>query len=593
LDITAEDSENLPDIVSGLILHNTFDVNASDNSGNNYHGTLINGATVDTNTATNQFGDGKLSLDGRNDYIDLSSHVANFDSLAQGTIAVWIYTDKVTGTPVIFQASDSGDYDSRLALKRNRDELEFFINDGVNEKLEFRTTSTNLTVDTWNHVVVTVDGAGNKVYVNGEQQSVSYTTGSASTSRFFNDVSELDFLGWGVDKYNASAGGGFFDFGGSDDPSFVEHFDGFLDDGRIYDRALTSSQVAALYSLTTTSGPQTFTVTNTLDDGSTGSLRWAIEQANANLGADTIDFDIPGNGTQVINLGADLPSIIEQVEIDGTTQTDWAEQSFMPIVIDGNDIANDIFTFSAAADDSEVRGLVVRDSAQHAIVIEAGASDITVAGNWLGRYGSDGSIAAGEDNAGSGVYIFGDNNTIGGTTDADRNVIHDAYYSSGVELDGSTATNNAVEGNYFGTGIDGNTTVDNTFEGYGVHLNNGASENTIGGATEAHGNVFGGIHEGVRFDSNTTSNNSVFNNNFGLGADGSTLLRVEAASVRIQDATNNVIGAPGLGNTFVSTVNHLDHLKLIGAHGTIIQSNIIGTDSTNTLFGGGRQCNHQ
>jgi hypothetical protein len=35
----------------------------------------------------------------------------------------------------------------------------------------------------------------------------------------------------------------------------------------------------------------TFTVLNTLGDGTTGSLRWAIAQANANAGADTIDFD--------------------------------------------------------------------------------------------------------------------------------------------------------------------------------------------------------------------------------------------------------------------------------------------------------------
>ena len=34
-----------------------------------------------------------------------------------------------------------------------------------------------------------------------------------------------------------------------------------------------------------------FTVTNTLDDGSTGSLRWAVAQANATSGANTIDFD--------------------------------------------------------------------------------------------------------------------------------------------------------------------------------------------------------------------------------------------------------------------------------------------------------------
>jgi hypothetical protein len=36
--------------------------------------------------------------------------------------------------------------------------------------------------------------------------------------------------------------------------------------------------------------PSTFTV-NTLGDGSVGSLRWAVGQANTSAGADTIAFD--------------------------------------------------------------------------------------------------------------------------------------------------------------------------------------------------------------------------------------------------------------------------------------------------------------
>src|SRR5262245_55608949 len=37
--------------------------------------------------------------------------------------------------------------------------------------------------------------------------------------------------------------------------------------------------------------PATFTVLNTLDDGSTGSFRWAVGQANTTAGADSINFD--------------------------------------------------------------------------------------------------------------------------------------------------------------------------------------------------------------------------------------------------------------------------------------------------------------
>ena len=67
---------------------------------------------------------------------------------------------------------------------------------------------------------------------------------------------------------------------------------------------------------------QTFTVTNTLDDGSTGSLRWAINSVNADigLGVDTIAFDIPGPGVHTIAVGSPLPVVGRPVAIDGYTQ---------------------------------------------------------------------------------------------------------------------------------------------------------------------------------------------------------------------------------------------------------------------------------
>ena len=39
----------------------------------------------------------------------------------------------------------------------------------------------------------------------------------------------------------------------------------------------------------------TFTVDNTLDDGSTGSLRWAVGLANSTSGDNTIDFGLPSS----------------------------------------------------------------------------------------------------------------------------------------------------------------------------------------------------------------------------------------------------------------------------------------------------------
>ena len=53
----------------------------------------------------------------------------------------------------------------------------------------------------------------------------------------------------------------------------------------------------------------TFTVTTNADSGA-GSLRQAITDANANPGADTINFNIPGAGVHTIVLTTWLPNLV-------------------------------------------------------------------------------------------------------------------------------------------------------------------------------------------------------------------------------------------------------------------------------------------
>jgi hypothetical protein len=62
----------------------------------------------------------------------------------------------------------------------------------------------------------------------------------------------------------------------------------------------------------------TFTVTSLSDDGTTGTLRWAITQANATAGDDTIGFDGSLNGT--ITLTSNLPGVTDTVTINGNGQ---------------------------------------------------------------------------------------------------------------------------------------------------------------------------------------------------------------------------------------------------------------------------------
>src|SRR5215213_3791273 len=74
-----------------------------------------------------------------------------------------------------------------------------------------------------------------------------------------------------------------------------------------------------------------FTVDRAADDANVGSLRWAIGQANAGSGGDTIEFSLPTTaGVATINLSASLPAITKPVTIDGTSQPTYSGR---PVVV--------------------------------------------------------------------------------------------------------------------------------------------------------------------------------------------------------------------------------------------------------------------
>ena len=233
--VSAEVQQNwvgLLDITTGLDAHYSFDLFPTDSSGNAYDGTLTNGAVVDTTPATNQIGSGKLSLDGVNDYVNLDAHLSNFDSLTTGTISAWVKT--TGGSQWIFSASDSGDSNSDISLRLDSSgHLQLDVWEG-GAVLAVETTAT-VNDGNWHHVAATVGPGGNALYIDGVQASVNYLTGNSSSTAFFDDVTNLDSMSIG--RYLNDSGSQF-------------HFDGLIDDVRVYDRALSTDDVAKLYSYT-------------------------------------------------------------------------------------------------------------------------------------------------------------------------------------------------------------------------------------------------------------------------------------------------------------------------------------------------------
>ncbi len=135
----------------------------------------------------------------------------------------------------------------------------------------------------------------------------------------------------------------------------------------------------------------TFTVTNLLNAGD-GSLRAAINQANANPGADEIAFDVAGT----INLRSALPNVTDTVTIAGSSAPAFVSSPVVTV----NFAGRPGLRLAAGASGSTLESLALVRASGPAVTLDA--SDVTLAGNFLGVL-ADGTTAAG--NRGEGVRI--------------------------------------------------------------------------------------------------------------------------------------------------------------------------------------------
>ncbi len=211
-----------PNLNDGLAGHWSFDgkdmdisawtAEVRDSSGNGNHGDWINHATTTTIGKLGQ----ALEFDGSNDYVD----VGDIDFTGEITLSSWIntrsqpqYLDIITKT--------GGGTPADYYLLTGYDEVQFGFYAGG---YIFHTTSVDLDINTWYHVVATFDDSANnvKIYINGVEELDESETNSPTAS---NDTTKI--------------GGGWTN----------EVWDGFLDDVRIYDRVLSAAEVKRLYEL--------------------------------------------------------------------------------------------------------------------------------------------------------------------------------------------------------------------------------------------------------------------------------------------------------------------------------------------------------
>jgi hypothetical protein len=230
--------------------------------------------------------------------------------------------------------------------------------------------------------------------------------------------------------------------------------------------------------------PSKYHITNTSDQGP-GSLREAISYANTHPGLDTLVFEIAGPGPYVIVPSSPLPTIIDSVLLDGTTQPGY---SSLPIIeLDGSHAGPTADGLRFQSSGSKVKGLVINRFAKFGLVLTGiGTTGNCVQGNFIGT-NATGTAALG--NGAGGVLIIegASNNIIGGSNSVARNIIS-GNGGAGVTIKGPSTAANKVFANFIGTTISGNAALGNAF---GVSLDS-AANTSIGSTTPGTGNLISG-----------------------------------------------------------------------------------------------------
>jgi parallel beta-helix repeat protein len=304
----------------------------------------------------------------------------------------------------------------------------------------------------------------------------------------------------------------------------------------------------------------TFAVNTTASAGA-GSLRSAINAANATAAADTIEFAIPGNGVHTITPAVALPQITQEVSIDGYTQPGSSPAAagvpaVPTIVINASNVVNGL---DINGDDVEVRGLVVRSAQVNGFHV-LGSGNV-LAGNYIGLNAA--GLAAGP-NGTYGVHIDGgSNNRIGGPFVADRNVI--ASNPSG-EVFAHAGNSQRIEGNYLGTDETG-----------AVGIGGGGGARIVSDFNVVEDNVVAFELAGVQVEGD---DNAVRGNTLGTDAGGVVPLgNFQGASV-VGGDRNVIEDNLASGNLFSGVQLAADNGD--PAEDNEVQNNDIGTDAAGT-----------
>ncbi|VTU01779.1 Uncharacterized protein OS=Synechocystis sp. (strain PCC 6714) GN=D082_23580 PE=4 SV=1 [Gemmataceae bacterium] len=338
--------------------------------------------------------------------------------------------------------------------------------------------------------------------------------------------------------------------------------------------------------------PAVFTVTNLTDSGA-GSLRNAINRANATPGLDEIQFGVRGT----VVLTAALPAFTSPVTVSGDSAPGFT--SGPTVFVNANGFQG--LVFGSGSGNSTLQSLGVIRAAGAGVTLVS--RNVSLFGNYIGAQGN-GVLPAG--NTGNGVLVQGTatGSTIGGAGPNQANLIS-GNGANGIAIVGGGK--NTVQGNLIGTDASGTRRLANGTNG--IVITGGSTGNLIGGRTPANppGTTPNELSGRRSPDGNLISGNTANGVVITGGATGNTLsgnfVGTDTTGVRaLGNLQRGVVISGAHGNSLLGTQvnldpfiyynvvsgNKSDGLLVQNSNNTTVQANFFGLGSdNNTAVGNG------
>jgi parallel beta-helix repeat protein len=288
----------------------------------------------------------------------------------------------------------------------------------------------------------------------------------------------------------------------------------------------------------------TLVVTNPADSG-TGTLRQKMLEAQS---GDTIIFDpgvFPPANPKIIYAQSPLPTLVRD------NQT--IDASNAGVILDGSQAPAGTNGFIISAVNCVIRGLTIRNFSSNGIILTLGAAN-----NILG---GDRTVGNGPNHEGNTIISNG---------------------GSGIDIRGTGTNGNFIQGNYIGVDGSGLWGAGNLYNGIAIWQ--GASNNTVGGASDGYRNIISGNRQnGIWIAGAGADQNKVLGNYIGTRADGTEPIGNGYSGIALHEGAQfNRIGGTLASERNIISGNHDNGMYIsdAGTSNNQVLGNLIGTNST-------------